>query len=86
MVLGQIEAKVPWLLQFVATFSQSIDQEIAIPRPGVKVQQPWVIGRFMKHFLQSTHYCSGPLKSEVIELSPRLVDTEINDDFTGLDL
>ena len=31
-------------------------------------------------------YCSGPLKSEVTELSPRVVDVAINDDFTGPDL
>jgi hypothetical protein len=32
------------------------------------------------------YYCSGPLKSEVVELSLRVVDVEINDDFTGPDL
>ncbi len=31
-------------------------------------------------------YCSGPMKSEVVERSPRAVDVEINDDFTGPDL
>jgi hypothetical protein len=34
----------------------------------------------------ASEYCSGPLKSEVVELSPRVVDVEINDDFTGPDL
>jgi hypothetical protein len=33
----------------------------------------------------SSHYCSGPLKSEEIELSPWAVGVEITNDFTGPD-
>ncbi len=64
-----------------STFSITLNLTVAAMAP-----EPFPITSAVLKIPHLRSYCSGPMKSEVVERSPRAVDVEINDDFTGPDL